>query len=454
VKRYSLIGLVVLIVLAGIMVLLSSSVPILAGGDVAVHALDEAQAAAAQDATEASTATEDVSPAAQQQDYVVVAEGIILPVQHATLSMAASGIVDEILVPEGGMAEAGEVILRLQSAHQRAAVAEAQAAIDAAQASLAALEAGSRVQEIVGAQATLDAAKARLARLREGARPEEIVAAEARLAAAQATLQRLYDGPDAHTKIAAEADLANAEAALRQAQAAYDQVAGRTDVAMLPQSLQLQQATNAYEAARARYDALFDDPKADLVSGARAQVKEAQANLDRLREPATENEIAEVEAMVQQAQAQYDLAVAGPRGEELAAAAAAVDQARAGLDQVQASLADTELRAPFAGTVAALEVSHGEQVVAGVPIVQLAQLGTWQVETDDLTELDVVRVEEGEPVTVTLDAIEGLELAGTVERIKAVGQEKLGDMTYTVIVRLDEQDPRLRWNMTAVVMIP
>lgn len=448
-KRYSLIGLVVLVVLAGIMVLLSSSVPILAGGDVEVHALGEAREAAG-----APEVADDASAQSGETDYVVVAEGAILPLEHATLSMAANGIVDEILVAEGEMAEQGEVILRLQRAHQRAAVAEAQAALDAAQARYAALEAGSRTQEIDAAQATLNAAEARLARLTEGARPEEIVAAEARLAAAQAALQRLYDGPDQQTKIAAGADLANAEAALRQAQAAYDLVAGRTDVAMLPQSLQLQQATNAYEAARARYDALFDDPKADLVSGAQAQVKEAQANLDRLRKPATENEIAEAEAMVQQAQAQYDLAVAGPRSEELAAAAAAVDQARAGLEQAQASLADTELRAPFAGTVAALEVSHGEQVVAGLPIVQLAQLGTWQVETDDLTELDIVRVEEGRPVTVTFDAIEGLELAGTVQRIKAVGQEKLGDMTYTVVVRLDEQDPRLRWNMTAVVMIP
>jgi HlyD family secretion protein len=453
VKRYSLVGLVVLVVLAGIMVLLSSSVPILAGRDAEVHALAEAhETTGALEA--ADDASGDVSAQSREPDYVVVAEGAILPVQEATLSMAANGIVDEILVGEGEMAEQGAVILRLQSAHQRAAVAEAQAALDAAQARYAALEAGSRVQEVDAAQAVLNAAEARLARLTEGARPEEIAAAEARLAAAQAALQRLYDGPDQQTKIAAGADLANAQATLQQAQAAYDLVAERTDVAMLPQSLQLQQATNAYEAARARYDALFDDPEADLVSGARAQVKEAQANLDRLREPATQNEIAEAEAMVQQAQAQYDLAVAGPRNEELAAAAAAVNQAQAGLEQAQASLADTELRAPFAGTVAALEVSHGEQVVAGLPIVQLAQLGTWQVETDDLTELDIVRVEEGGPVTVTFDAIEGLELAGTVQRIKAVGQEKLGDMTYTVIVRLDEQDPRLRWNMTAVAMIP
>jgi HlyD family secretion protein len=443
VKKHLLIGLGVLVVLAGIMVLVSSSVPVLVRRDVAVHALDEGPEAAGDD-----------SAAAPEADYVVVAEGTIVPVQHATLSMAASGIVEEILISEGEVADVGEVILRLQSAHQRAAVTEAEAAVDSAEASYAALEAGSRVQEIAAVQATLDASEARLARLKEGARPEEIAAAEARLAAARAALQRLYDGPDEHTKIAAGAELANAEAALRQAQAAYDRVAGRSDVAMLPQSLQLQQATNVYEAAQARYDALFDDPEADLVSHAQAQVKEAQANLDRLREPVTANEIAEAEAMVRQAQAQHDLALVGARGEELAAAAAAVDQARAGLEQARASLVDTELRAPFAGTIAALEVSHGEQVVAGMPILQLARLGTWQVETDDLTELDIVRVQEGESVTVTFDAIEGLQFAGTVQRIKAVGQEKMGDITYTVIVQLDEQDPHLRWNMTAVVMIP
>ncbi len=35
------------------------------------------------------------------------------------------------------------------------------------------------------------------------------------------------------------------------AQAAYDQVKGQNNVAMLPQSLQLEQATNAHQAARA-----------------------------------------------------------------------------------------------------------------------------------------------------------------------------------------------------------
>jgi HlyD family secretion protein len=183
-------------------------------------------------------------------------------------------------------------------------------------------------------------------------------------------------------------------------------------------------------------------------------VEQAQATLERLMEPATENEFAEAEAMVRQAQAQVDLLLAGARSEEIAAAEALVAEAEAALGQAQASLADAELRAPFAGTIAESYVKVGEQVLAGVPVVELADFSAWQVDTDDLTELDVVRVQEGDEVRVTFDAIKGLELAGKVVGVKSIGREKLGDITYVVTAHLDEQDARLRWNMTAVVTIP
>jgi HlyD family secretion protein len=443
VKKYLFPALGGALVLGLVLALVFTSLPALRGAGGAAHALD------GEDGQTAETA-----PTPSAEEIVVVAEGRVLPVQHATLSMAAGGIVDEILVEEGTDVQAGEVILRLRDAHQRAAVAEAQAALASAQAQFDALAAGPRAQQVTAAQASLDAAQARLARLEDGARPEEIAAAQAALAAARASLPRLYEGPGEPARIAAEADLANAEAALRQAQAAYDRVAGRSDVGMLPQSLQLEQATNAYTAARARYDALFAEPEADQVASVQAQVKEALANLERLREPATAHEIDEAEAMVRQAQAQLGLLLAGAREEELAAAAAAVDQAQASLERAQASLADTELRAPFGGTVAALDVRQGEQVVAGTPLAQLADLGSWQVETEDLTELDVVGVHPGDRATVTLDAIPGLSLPGTVVRIEPLGQEKLGDITYTVLVQLDEQDARLLWNMTTLVSIP
>jgi len=40
-----------------------------------------------------------------------------------------------------------------------------------------------------------------------------------------------------------------------------------------------------------------------------------------------------------------------------------------------------------------------------------------------------------------------------VVRIKAIGENKMGDITYTVVIQPDQHDERLRWNMTASVVI-
>jgi HlyD family secretion protein len=383
----------------------------------------------------------------------VIVEGRLLPVRHSSLSMSAGGIVAEILAHEGDTLAAGDVILRLRNEQQQAAVAQAEAALASAQASLGLVQAGARAQEIAAAQAGLDGAQARLARMQEGTRPQEIAATRASLEAAKATLQRLYDGPDKNVRIAAEAELSNAEAAMAAAQAAYDPIAGRPDAGMLPQSLQLQQATNNLQAAKARYDVLFAAPEAYQVAQARAQVKQAEANLDRMLKPATANEIAEAQAAVRQAQAQSDLLTAGAPKEQIAVAQAAVDQARAALQLAQAILSDTELRAPFAGALAALYVAAGEQAIPGAPVAELGDLSQWQVETSDLAELDITRVQEGQPVTLTFDAIPGLVLQGMVVRIQSLGVDKVGDVTYTVVIHPEQADPRLRWNMTAVVTI-
>ena len=384
----------------------------------------------------------------------VIVEGRLLPVQSASLSMPVSGIVAEVLVHEGDTVKAGEVILRLRNEQPQAAVAQAEAALAGAQAGLDLLQAGPRIQEIDSAQAALDGAQAGLARLQEGTMPQEIAAARATLEAASAALQRLYDGPDKNTRIAAESELSNAEAALAAAQAAYDRVEGRPDAGMLPESLQLQQATNNYEAAKARYDSLFAAPEAYQVAEARAQVKQAEANLARMLKPATENEIAGTEAAVRQAEAQLGLMEAGARAEQVAAAQASVDQAQAALDLAEAALADTELRAPFAGTLAALRVAVGEQAPYGTPIAELGDLSQWVVETSDLAELDVTRVQEGQAVTLTFDAVPGLSLRGTVVRIQPLGVDKVGEVTYKVMIHPEQQDARLLWNMTVVVTVP
>lgn len=331
----------------------------------------------------------------------VIADGRVTPAQEAVLSLPIGGIVAEVPVAEGDRVEGGQVLLRLDATRQRAAA--------------------------IQAEAQLQRAQARLDELQAGARPEEVAAAQAALDAAIAALERTRQGADEAQIIAARAQLANAEAALRQAQAAYDQVSWRNDIGALPQAAQLEQATNAYQAARAQLDDLLKGPNPADVEAAAARVRQAQAQLDLTR--------------------------AGARPETIAAAQADVAVAAAALEQALAALAETELRAPFAGTVAALNVKVGEQVVAGAPIVRLADFSTWRIETEDLTEMDIVAVRVGDRATVVFDSIPDLELPATVMRIRPIGENKQGDITYTAILALEQQEPRLRWNMTASVTI-
>ena len=383
----------------------------------------------------------------------VVADAVVVPAQSAQLSMATGGIVSEVLVAEGDQVEAGQVLERLDAARQAAAVAQAEAQVSRAQSALAELKAGPRPQEIAAAEAAVEAAQAQLAGIQQGARPEEVAAAEAALAAARASLQKVKEGPREGELVAARADLANAEAALQQAQAAYDRIKGAADVAARPEALQLEQATNAYHAAKAQLDAMQEGATAADLAAARAQIDQAQAQLDALQAPARPAEVAAAAAEIRRAQAQLELLEVGARPETIAAVEADVAAAAAALAQARVALAETELHAPTAGTIAALSTKAGEQVVSGSPIVVLADLSTWQIETDDLTELNVIRVHEGDAVTISFDAIPDLELPGKVVRIKIIGENKMGDITYTVVIQPDQHDERLRWNMTASVVI-
>jgi HlyD family secretion protein len=404
-------------------------------------------------ATASEAAPQDADLPAVKASQQVVADAIVVPARSAKLSLPTGGIVAETLVSEGESVEGGQVVLRLDAARQASAVAQAEAQVRRAQSRLDELKAGARPQEIAAAQASVAAAQAQLARVQAGSTAEEITAAEAVLAGAQATLQKLREGPSEGELVAARADLANAQAALQQAQAAYDRVKSEPDIVARPQSLQLQQATNAYEAAKARLEVLQEGPSAADLAAVRAQVQQAQAQLDALEAPARSADVAAAEAEIRRAQAQLEMLEAGARPEAIAAAEADLAAAEAGLEQARVALAETELRAPFAGTVAALDVQVGEQVAPGSPIVWLADLSTWQVETDDLTELNVVRIQDGDVASVTFDAIPDLELTGRVVRIEAIGQNKMGDMTYTAVVALDQYDERLRWNMTASVVV-
>ncbi len=279
--------------------------------------------------------------------------------------------------------------------------------------------------KLAEAEANLAGAQARLNQIKHSPTAEELAAAQQSLAAALAAYDNLLH-PNANEIAGLTADLDKAQALLAQAQAAYDRVGGdgNEHAGALPQRGQLQIAWNDYLKAKSLYDARIK-PSNAKVQQALAEVTSAKSQLAKLQP--TADRLAEAQASVAAAQAARDLAA---------------EQRKS-----------AKITAPFAGTVTSLDIRAGEYVAPGAVVVRLADTSAWEIETTDLTELNIIEVHEGTPLTVTFDAIPGLELAGRISRIKQYGENRQGDIVYTVVVTPDQQDERLRWNMTAKVSI-
>ena len=157
-----------------------------------------------------------------------------------------------------------------------------------------------------------------------------------------------------------------------------------------------------------------------------------------------ENDLALKKAKLDDAQRTYDRLKDGADTEQLV-----VLQAR--LNAAHAGVAAFSVVAPFDGVVADMEARLGGSINAGEPAVTVADFSQWLVKTTDLTEIDVVALQEGQPVTVTLDAIPDAELTGEILSIGQTFSENQGDIVYDVTILLTESHPAMRWGMTAAV---
>ena len=137
----------------------------------------------------------------------------------------------------------------------------------------------------------------------------------------------------------------------------------------------------------------------------------------------------------------YDLSKDGPDPDQK-------DMLQARLAAAQQAYDNFELKAPFDGVVTDVNTEMGELIGPEKYAVQMADLSQWYVETSDLTELDVVKVKEGQKVLVSPDALPGVGLSGRVISISQSSKVQGGDVLYTVKIKLEDTNPLLRWGMT------
>lgn len=330
---------------------------------------------------------------------MVNATGTILPEKETTLTFKNPGRVGQVSVQEGQLVAEGDLLARLETEDLEFAVAQAELALASAQ--------------------------AQLLRIQRPPAAHDIAAAEAALESARASYRKLLAGPSEEEIQVARTNLDQAEATLDQARAAYDQVADRPDVAMLPQALQLEQATIAHRTAQANFDLTMRGPSEAEQAAARSAIAQAEATLAKLQE--------------------------GVSDEDLLVAQLQVEQAHLSLDQARHQLEGTVLTAPHPGTITLVGIREGE-ISGGQPAFILTDLSRYHIDVM-VDEIDIGRVAPGQPVTITLDALPGETLTGQVDEIAKTAQLDSGVVSYKATVGLDPTTAALRVGMTANVDI-
>ena len=131
---------------------------------------------------------------------------------------------------------------------------------------------------------------------------------------------------------------------------------------------------------------------------------------------------------------------------DLARAQALLDSAKATL------LAQSTLTAPFDGTIVTVDIAPAETVVPGQVVIVLGDLSRYQIETTDLSERDIPRVQIGQSATVFIEAL-NQEFPGEVIDVDRVSSTLGGDVVFKVTIELNQQPQGLLWGMSADVKI-
>ncbi len=343
----------------------------------------------------------------------VIADGEIVPAEDIQIVSQLAGVVDQILVDEGQIVQAGDVLFRLEDQKDVLAQLEtakfeelsAQQALDDLNL-YADLDKEQLYQQILDAQIVLQNAQKAWDDFDQDKYDDDIEKAKEKIADAKQDLD------DAEDDLSDYLDLDEDNATRKSRQDAVDRA---------------QTALNDAERERDDLEREKDQLQVSLDL--------ADANLTAL-------------------QAEYDKYNNGPDADKLAAAEGRLAAAKANVEALQAAIDKLEVRAPLSGTVAMLDLSVGDVVYAGQVVGKLADFSSWYVETSDLNELEVVRIQVGDVVEITLDAFPNQTLTGTVVQIKDYAELKYSDVIYPVRIQLDTTDLELRWKMSAVVSFP
>jgi multidrug efflux pump subunit AcrA (membrane-fusion protein) len=365
-------------------------------------------------------------PAVQESLKVT---GELVPHRSLNLSFPSSAQVAQVLVKEGNSVRAGQVLARLGNL-----------------ASLQAQSTAAELELLLARQALQDLRQNAVLELAQA--EEELAQARRQQSLAAAKVQHIKDRPSQLQIDQAYANMQLAENQLEQA---------RQDLQRAEKKWNNRKSRIWLFLSRHEFKQTLEylnkvvALKAQRLDVAREKYQDLSEPLDEIDLAIAEGDLAVAQANLDHAYQRRDELTSGPDPDKLAAAQARIQSAQAALEAARRALQDAELLAPMDAKVVQVNVKPDQWMPAGQTAVVLADTSSWVVETSDLTEKQVPEVQVGQRVQLAVQALPDLPLTGVVASIDGLYEFRGGDVFYTVHIPLDQNDPRLRWGMSADV---
>ena len=248
---------------------------------------------------------------------------------------------------------------------------------------------------------------------------------------------------------AATLDLADAEQALADLLAPTDELdAGKRnlDIALAQMDLR-----NAEDHLADLTEAVADDATVSnqrmQIALIRANIAQAEDDLAELKSgegrseyPARLEDIEAARLVLEQSlEGLADLEGQSPEQVDVDFLRAAISSARAAVEQADRRLADSALEAPWNGFVSQVNVEQGQGIQANASVLELVDTNTIEID-GSVDEIDVLSVAVGAEASVTMDALPGQSIPGSVSFLGAEAQSQQGIVSYPIGVQLQPPD--------------
>jgi multidrug efflux pump subunit AcrA (membrane-fusion protein) len=340
----------------------------------------------------------------------VISQGNLVPKDYMYLAFPSGGHIEEILVKQGDPVIQGQVLARLGDRQQYEANLTA---------TLLEVENAQQALDDLNKNADISSANAWLALLDAN---QSVIDAE--------TAWNKVDTDEYQEKIDdAVIKVSDMQTALDDAQTEFDKFAD-----LDPENPTRKSAETALNDAQNDYDNAVRERDQLIINKDRAE-----ANLQL------------AESIQAKTQSDYDATRQGPDPDQLTIAQMNLDTALAHHASAQAAMDNLDLKAPFDGTIVEVNISNGELVGSDKWAVLVADYSEWYVETNDLTEQEVVKVSIDQGASISPDALPELQASGVVTEIADNFYVQAGDILYKVRLRMDQPDPDFRWGMTVEI---